>query len=139
MDAYGVTTKTLENREEGFNFAPKDIYGNARNYYAVSAQDYWQTISGSDGQNALGAYYVYDMTNIRLSEVSLGYDVPITKLVPFIKGLNLSVVGRNLALLYCKAPFDPEVISNAGNYGSGIDLFLNPSTRNIGFSAKITF
>ena len=139
MDAYGVSLKTLEGREDGFNFAPKDIYGKALNYYAVTAQDYWQAISGSDGTNALGAYYVYDMTNIRLSEVSLGYDIPINKWVPFIKGLNLSLVGRNLALLYCKAPFDPEVISNAGNYGSGIDLFLAPSTRNIGFSAKITF
>ena len=139
MDAYGVSPKTVPNREEGFNFAPKGIYGNSANYYAVSAQDYWQTLSGADGQNALGAYYVYDMTNIRLAEVSLGYDIPINKLVPFIKGLNVSVVGRNLALLYCKSPFDPEVISNAGNYGSGIDLFLAPSTRNIGFSAKITF
>lgn len=139
MDAFGVTEKTLQGRENGFNFAPAGIYGNALNYYQVSAQDFWQTISGSDGQNALGAYYVYDMTNIRLSEVSIGYDVPISKVVPFIKGLNVAVVGRNLALLYCKAPFDPEQVSNAGNYGSGIDLFLAPSTRNIGFSAKITF
>lgn len=139
MDAYGVSPKTLEGRTDGLNFAPAEIYGNALNYYAVSGQDYWQTLSGSDGTNALGAYYVYDMTNIRLAEVSLGYDIPINKLVPFIKGLNVSVVGRNLALLYCKAPFDPEVISNAGNYGAGIDLFLAPSTRNIGFSAKITF
>jgi len=139
MDAYGVTPKTLQGREEGFNFAPVDIYGNSANYYAVSAQDFWQTLSGSDGQNALGAYYVYDMTNIRLSELSLGYEVPINKWVPFIKGLNVAVVGRNLLMLYCKAPFDPEQISNAGNYGTGIDLFMTPSTRNIGFSAKITF
>ncbi len=139
MDAYGVTPKTLAGRETGFNFAPSSISGNSLNYYAVSAQDYWQTLSGSDGQNALGAYYVYDMTNIRLAEVSLGYDVPINKVVPFIKGLNISVVGRNLAMLYCKAPFDPEVVSNAGNYGAGIDLFMAPSTRNVGFSAKITF
>ena len=139
MDAFGVTEKTLQGRENGFNFAPAGIYGNALNYYQVSGQDFWQTISGSDGQNALGAYYVYDMTNIRLSEVSLGYDVPVSKWVPFIKGLNVAVVGRNLALLYCKAPFDPEQVSNAGNYGSGIDLFMAPSTRNIGFSAKITF
>ena len=139
MDAYGVTPKTLEGREDGFNFAPADIFGNARNYYQVSGQDYWQMLSGSDGQNALGAYYVYDMTNVRLSELSLGYDVPISKAVPFVKGLNLSLVGRNLLMLYCKAPFDPEQVSNSGNYGTGIDLFMAPSTRNIGFSAKITF
>lgn len=139
MDAFGVTEKTLQGRENGFNFAPAGIYGNALNYYQVSAQDFWQTISGSDGQNALGAYYVYNMTNIRLAEVSLGYDVPVSKAVPFIKGLNLAVVGRNLAMLYCKAPFDPEQVSSSGNYGTGIDLFMAPSVRNVGFSAKITF
>jgi len=139
MDAYGVTPKTLEGRENGFNFAPAGIYGNARNYYQVSGQDYWQTISGSDGLNALGAYYVYDMTNIRLAELSLGYDIPVSKAVKWIESLNVSLVGRNLALLYCKAPFDPEQISNAGNYGAGIDLFMAPSTRNIGFSVKVKF
>ncbi len=139
MDAYGVTKRTLEGREDGFNFAPADIFGNARNYYQVSAQDYWQTLSGADGQNALGAYYVYDMTNIRLSEVSLGYDIPIAKRIPWIESLNLAFVGRNLALLLCKAPFDPEQVSNAGNYGAGIDLFMAPSTRNLGFSVKMKF
>jgi len=139
MDAYGVTPKTLEGRETGFNTAPSEIYGNSVNYYQISCQDFWQTISGSDGQNALGAYYVYDMTNVRLAELSLGYDIPINKWVSFIKGLNVSLVGRNLLMLYCKAPFDPEQVSSAGNYGAGIDLFMTPSTRNIGFSAKITF
>jgi outer membrane protein OmpA-like peptidoglycan-associated protein len=139
MDAYGVTKRTLEGREEGFNFAPAGIFGNARNYYQVSAQDYWQTISGADGQNALGAYYVYDMTNIRLSEVSLGYEIPVAKALPWVESLSLSLVGRNLAMLLCKAPFDPEQVSNAGNYGAGIDLFMAPSTRNLGFSVKVKF
>ena len=139
MDGFGVTNKTLLGREEGFNFAPSTIFGNARNYYQVSAQDYWQTIASPTGTDALGAYYVYDMTNIRLAEVSLGYDIPISKAVKWIEGLNVSLVGRNLALLYCKAPFDPEQISNTGNYGAGIDLFLAPSTRNIGFSVKVKF
>ena len=56
-----------------------------------------------------------------------------------IKGLNVSFVGRNLAMLYCKAPFDPEVASGAGNYATGIDYFSMPSTRNLGFSVKVTF
>ena len=139
MDGFGVTNKTLQGREEGFNFAPADIYGNARNYYQVSAQDYWQTIASPTGTDALGAYYVYDMTNIRLAELSLGYDIPVSKAVKWIESLNVSLVGRNLALLYCKAPFDPEQVSSAGNYGAGIDLFMAPSTRNIGFSVKVKF
>lgn len=139
MDAFGVTPKTLIGREEGFNFAPANIYGTTRNYYQASAQTYWQTIASPTGADALGAYYVYDMTNIRLSELSFGYDVPIKKAVPWIESLNLAFVGRNLALLFCNAPFDPEQISNAGNYGAGIDLFMAPSTRNLGFSARVRF
>ena len=56
-----------------------------------------------------------------------------------IKGLNLSVVGKNLAMIYCKAPFDPEVAAGTGNYSNGIDYFTMPATRNIGFSVKVTF
>ena len=79
------------------------------------------------------------MTNVRLSEVTLGYDIPINNWLNWVKGLNVSVVGRNLLMIYCKSPFDPELIQGAGNYSSGIDYFMVPSTRNIGFSAKITF
>ena len=138
MDAYGASVRSLENRETGFDFSPSYLSGKSASYYIVSAQDYWRNIANG-GENALGAYYTYSMTNVRLAEVSLGYDIPINKLVPFIKGLNVSVVGRNLAMLYCNAPFDPERVASAGNYGMGLDLFMSPATRNIGFSAKITF
>ena len=104
----------------------------------IPAQAYYETIGGQ-GTNAIGAYYIYSMTNVRLAEVTLGYDIPIKKLVPWIDALNIAFVGRNLAMIYCKAPFDPELVQGAGNYGSGIDYFMVPSTRNLGFSAKVTF
>ena len=139
MDAFGVTPRTLIGREDGFNFAPANIYGTTRNYYQASAQSYWQAIASPTGADALGAYYVYDMTNVRLAELSLGYDIPMNKIAKWIESVNVSLVGRNLALLYCKAPFDPDQVSNAGNYGAGIDLFMAPTTRNIGFSIKVKF
>ena len=48
-------------------------------------------------------------------------------------------MGRNLWMLYCKAPFDPESVAGTGSYASGIDYFMQPSTRNLGFSVKVTF
>ena len=42
-------------------------------------------------------------------------------------------------MLYCKAPFDPELVSGSGTYSSGIDYFQQPSLRNLGFSVKVTF
>ena len=141
LDAYGMSVRSAEARDNGG--VPLNVVGDLDSkqlsLLRTNAQQYYQAISGGNGQDALGAYYVYSMTNVRLAEVSLGWQIPINKLVSWIEALNLSVVGRNLAMIYCKAPFDPEQVSSAGNYGAGIDLFMLPSTRNIGFSAKVTF
>ena len=53
--------------------------------------------------------------------------------------VNVSLVGRNLWMIYCKAPFDPEAVATTNNYYQGIDYFMMPSTRNIGFNIKINF
>lgn len=129
LDSFGMSQRTADARDNG---------GALVNGQRIPAQAYYETIGGK-GTSALGAYYTYSMTNIRLGEVTLGYDVPVDKWQNVIKGLNVSFVGRNLAMLYCKAPFDPEVASGAGNYATGIDYFSMPSTRNLGFSVKVTF
>lgn len=141
LDAYGMSERTAIDRDNG------GVVLNARQFtdpeqtagLRVGAQQYYETISGKDGVNAIGAYYVYSTTNVRLAEATLGYDIPVHRWVKWMKGLNVAFVGRNLAMLYCKAPFDPEQISSTGNYGAGIDLFMMPSTRNLGFSVKVTF
>ena len=48
-------------------------------------------------------------------------------------------MGRNLLMIYNKAPFDPESVASTGNYYQGIDYFMMPSTRSIGLNAKINF
>lgn len=125
MDAYGVSTTTAEARDNG---------GALVNGALIPAQNYYQTVGPS-----VGANYVYDATNVRLAEVSLGYNVPVTKWVPWIQDMNLSLVGRNLFMFYCKAPFDPELSATTGTFYSGIDYFMQPSLRNVGFSVKFTF
>ena len=116
----------------------RDNGGALVNGVRIPAEPFYTTIGGQ-GDKAIGSFYTYSMTNVRLSEVTLGYDIPINNWLNWVKGLNVSVVGRNLLMIYCKSPFDPELIQGAGNYSSGIDYFMVPSTRNIGFSAKITF
>ena len=128
MDYYGVSQDTADAREKGwFEFngmKTSDVQG----YYQVLGRD-----SGVMSQ------YVYDATNVRLAEVSLGYDFPVAKWNSWVKGLNVSVVGNNLAMLYLKAPFDPELTASAGTYNQGIDYFMQPSTRSLGFSVKVKF
>ena len=48
-------------------------------------------------------------------------------------------MGRNLWMIYCKAPFDPEAIASTGNNYQGIDYFMVPSLRSLGFSLRVTF
>ena len=83
--------------------------------------------------------YTYSATNVRLAELSLGYDIPINKYVDWIKGLNVSFIGKNLFFLYRKAPFDPEAVASTGNYYQGIDNFMTPSARSLGFNVRFKF
>ena len=54
--------------------------------------------------------------------------------------LTASLVGRNLWMIYCKAPFAPEISAATDNaYYQGVDFFMQPSTRNFGFNVKLQF
>ena len=128
LDYYGASQATADARNAG---------GIPVNYGKVSAQKYYQTISTAEG--GYGAYYLYSATNVRLQELSLSYTFPKQW---FKHKLNLSVgvVARNLWMIYCKAPFDPELsAATSSNYYQGVDYFMQPSTRNIGFNVKIQF
>ena len=129
MDYYGISQDSADAREKGF------VEVNGMKIYDI--QGYYQTLSSGSG---VMSQYVYSADNARLQEISFGYDVPVQKLkIPVIKGLNVSVVGNNLLMLYMKAPFDPEMTSNVGTYNQGVDYFMQPSTRSAGFSVKVKF
>ena len=53
--------------------------------------------------------------------------------------MTVSLVGRNLWMIYNKAPFDPESVATTEAFYQGIDYFMLPSTRNLGFSVKLSF
>lgn len=126
MDVYGTSKASAEARDRGYVLVD--------GYPLHAVQKYYTTIG-----NGAGSMYVYSATNVRLGELSVGYDIPINKYVPWIQGLNLSFTGRNLLMLYCKAPFDPELTASTGTHFSGMDYFMLPSLRNLGFSARINF
>lgn len=125
MDAYGVSKTTAEARDLG--------YVKIDGYPVPAVQKYYTTASGA------GSMYVYSATNVRLAEVSLGYDVPVTRILPWVQGMNVSLTGRNLFMFYNKAPYDPELTASTGTHFSGMDYFMLPSLRNIGFSVKVNF
>lgn len=126
MDAYGVSKTSADARDAG---------GVVINGHLVpAAQKYFTTVG-----TGAGSMYVYSATNVRLAELSLGYDVPITRWIPWVKGMNVAFTGRNLFMFYCKAPYDPELTASTGTHFSGMDYFMMPSLRNLGFSVKLNF
>lgn len=127
MDQYGVSENSAVARDNG------GVLVNGRN--RVDAQT-WFTAIGS--QSGLPQYYTYSATNIRLQEAAIGYTLP-RKWLHDVCDIQLSVVGRNLCMIYNKAPFDPEAVATTGNYYQGIDFFMLPSTRNVGLNVKINF
>lgn len=70
--------------------------------------------------------------------MSIGYTFPKKWMGDRVK-LTASLVGRNLWMIYCKAPFDPELTASTGSYLQGIDYFMQPSLRSLGFNVQLKF
>ena len=127
LDLYGVSEASATARDAG------GVLINGREM--VDAQKWYQAIGSQSG---LPQYYTYSATNFRLQELSLGYTLPAKWFRDRMR-MTVSFVGRNLWMIYCKAPFDPEAVASTGLNYQGIDYFMMPSLRSLGFSVKFQF
>lgn len=87
--------------------------------------------------------FIEDGSYIRLSYVTLGYDLSklLARNCP-VKGLNVTLTGRNLFLLTKYSGSDPQVTESGSAYGSGsggFDRYGVPKTRSFNLSVKATF
>lgn len=140
----GVLAETVKGREEGIigegvknigtnqnpEFVPNDI--------RVSSEDWHHSYYFYNNNEAS----VFDASYVKLREVKFGYNLPSKFLdkTPFNK-INISAVGRNLALLYSKVPhIDPETSSfgSASNV-QGIESGQTMSSRSLGLSVNFSF
>lgn len=82
--------------------------------------------------------HIYDLSFIKLREVSLGYRIPVSKvgaLNKWLQNATISIVARNPWLIYSEnRDFDPSEISN--RYGENGQF---PGSRSIGFNLKLGF
>ena len=127
MDLFGVSETSAAARDAG------GVLINGREM--VDPQRWYAAIASQSG---LPHYYTYSATNFRLQELSVGYTLP-RRWFRDVCSIDISFVGRNLWMIYCKAPFDPEAIASTGNNYQGIDYFMVPSLRSLGFSLRVTF
>lgn len=127
MDRYGVSEASAIARDNG---------GVPVNFGKLDAQYFYEYIG--NGDTGMLSNYVYSATNVRLQELTVGYNLP-KKWFNEKVDMTVSFVGRNLWMIYNKAPFDPEAIAFTGTYFQGLDYFMQPSMRNVGFSVRMNF
>ena len=127
MDQFGVSKTSAVARDNG---------GVPLNDGLFNAKTYYQTVGG--GLTGMLSQYVYSATNVRLQEVVLQYQLP-KKWFNNKVGINMSLTGRNLFMFYNKAPFDPESVASTGTYNQGLDYFMPPSMRSVGYSLTLKF
>lgn len=95
-------------------------------------------ISGGD-RTHYRSNCVEDASYLRLSNVSLSYNIPIKK-NKFIKGVSIGVSGRNLVVFSKYSGWDPDVNSFGSNMmRMGVDFNSYPQSRTFGFDMKLTF
>ena len=84
--------------------------------------------------------HIHDASFVKLREVALTYTLPTSALGDLpIAGVDVSFVGRNLAILYKNTPFsDPEAGLSAGNL-QGYQSGAYPTLREVGVNLRVKF
>ncbi|HWK07950.1 MAG TPA: SusC/RagA family TonB-linked outer membrane protein [Puia sp.] len=139
-----VTAKYRDNASLVLNGVLAD--GSA-NTTGITAEQFWKNVSQGASSNA--EFFTFDATNVRIREVSLGYD--FKRLPAFLKAAKLSFVARNLLFLYRgnsildlpgigkrKLDIDPEASYGNSNF-QGVENYSLPTTRSLGLNLKLSF
>lgn len=116
----------------GVHVAGVDENGKDVDYY-VEAQDYFHNLYN----NKIMDPFVYDLSFVKLRELSLGYQIPVKKigLGKVVQGAVFSLVARNPWLIYAETKdFDPSELPDVGSETGQL-----PGTRGFGFNLKVRF
>lgn len=143
----GLLAETAEINDKGFNIRDAVADGGGKHIVGVDASgaavDTYvdgYTYSSQWYANRLAEPFIHDASFVKLREVSLSYRFPKTAFgnQKVIKDVMISLVGRNLGLLYLAKDnihgWDPSELS--GTYGESGQL---PGTRSYGMNLKVTF
>ena len=135
----GVLYETLEGREggivgEGVKEVGDDTY--VPNDVVVTAKQYNQRAYSND----VAEGSIFDGTFIKFRQLEVGYMFPDEWWGNFpLKGLRISIVGRNLGFIYKTIPhIDPETSFSSGN-AQGMEFGQLPTNRSIGFNIGFGF
>ncbi|AZQ63656.1 SusC/RagA family protein [Flammeovirga pectinis] len=125
MDSEGTSKEFAEAIDNNGNVTVEGIAFDPVGYMAATA-----------GRSNVTSQYLYDQTNIRLRELSIGYT--FDSIGP-LENVTLSAIGRNLFFFYNAAPFDPDVVMSTGAGVQGLNFFSLPATRSVGLNLRVNF
>lgn len=131
---FGLHQLTLEGRETGI-IGEGVSEGGGKNNVREDAWDYYGALS-----NNVSSTFVYDASFVKLRQIVIGYNLPARLYSKLrIQGINISLVGRNLAVLKKHTPnIDPE--SNYSNtIAQGLELAGVPPFRSFGVNINVKF
>jgi hypothetical protein len=132
LDSQGVSARSLQYRETGTTLVGLDPAG-AANTQSLTGQEYWQT------RSAIAENHVYDQTNIRLREFSVGYNFSDVSSMG-LESASIQVIGRNLFFFDKRADdIDPEQMLGTNLSGQGISSGNLPSARSLGLNLTLKF
>lgn len=146
----GIIEETLEGRANGYDLndpengvigpgvvaitdGDGDVTGFQPNATKLSAREWHTSITLG---RRLVEPMMYDASFVKLRELRVSYTLPnsILQGMPF-RDVNISLVGRNLALWTDVPHIDPETASNSGGtIIPGIESVAMPSSRSYGFN-----
>ncbi|WP_278625597.1 SusC/RagA family TonB-linked outer membrane protein [Parabacteroides gordonii] len=140
----GNAAGTVVNGERESFVVPNSVVqtpdGYKENTVAVTPQNYWERI-GSTGNYGLPEMYTYDATNIRLRNITLGYDFnrAMLKKTPFQR-LRLSATCNNVWMIHYNLPgIDPESVSATNTNATGFENGAAPTSRSFTFNVTVGF
>lgn len=135
---HGLQKRTLVGRAEGYVVGKGVNPDGGVNATRSDLQPFYET------PNVLGVNedWVFNSGFWKLRQVTLGYDFTRwVKNVKFIKGVKLSAVANNVAILKkWTENMDPENTANISDNETGLDFWTAvPPTRSLGFNLGIKF
>ena len=120
----------------------KDANGNyVQNTNKVTTQQYWNAVAGT-GNMGIGEANIYSASNIRLRNVSLGYNVPSSILAKtnFIQSLKAGFTVTNVFMIHSNMNgIDPESVFATSTNATGFEYAGIPTTRSFVFNVSIGF
>ncbi len=134
---HGKHKGTLPGRDVGYMVGDGVNPNGAVNTRQAQIQPYYEAFTGNNIMDP----FIFKAGFWKLRQISLGYDfVKFLPKIEYIKGLRLSLVSNNVAIIKKWVPnLDPENIYTFDDTSLNSNVSAYPSTRTLGFNLNVKF